>query len=309
MSNELLDDNTQVDEVVEQESPIGEAVESQQQSDSFHSQLPEDLRNDSSLQDFKSLDDLAKSYVNATRMIGNSVRIPSEEAGQEAWQDFYGKLSDVPGVVHVPVGADSNSGELMKVFDKLGRPESPDGYSIEMDPSIQPMVQEEVSQFTQVAHEAGLTKQQAAKLAEWRLGAAEQHLEGMANARKQAESSLQQKWGQDYDNRMAGAKAAARHYANEYGDSFAQLLDGPAGNHPALIEILSTLGENMRESGTVESSSTPNGYGITPQEAAEKIADFRSNAEQVAIYRDVNHPDHKAVMEKITNLYRIKSGG
>jgi hypothetical protein len=308
MSNDLLNEDAPVvTEVVEQESPVAELAEAATQADDFRNLLPEDLRDSPSLKDIKSVGELAKSYEHAQHMIGGSVRVPTEEASEEAWQDFYGKLSSVPGLVRIP--SDTSSEEMQALFNKLGRPESPEGYTIELDPEVAPLIQGEVNEFTKIAHEAGLTKQQVDQLAGWRIGEVEEQMEAMAAQHQAAKESLQQKWGQDYDNRMRGAKAAARHYANEYGESFHELLNSPAGNHPALIEILSKLGESMQESNSISSNSTPNGYGMTPAEAAEKLADFWNNAEMVEIYKNISHPGHKALMAKIDNLYRVRDNG
>ena len=49
----------------------------------FRSSLPEDLREEASLADIKDVGSLAKSYVNAQRMLGSSIRIPGQDAGEE----------------------------------------------------------------------------------------------------------------------------------------------------------------------------------------------------------------------------------
>jgi hypothetical protein len=78
------------------EQPMSDSV-------SFIDSLPEDLRSEPSLADFKDLSGLAKSYVSAQKMLGSSVRIPTEEASPEAREEFYSKLQSVPGVVRIPI--------------------------------------------------------------------------------------------------------------------------------------------------------------------------------------------------------------
>ena len=57
------------------------------------SSMPEGLRDEPSLQTFDSVDKLAKSYVNAVKMIGgnpdNLISIPQEG---ESWDSFYNQL-------------------------------------------------------------------------------------------------------------------------------------------------------------------------------------------------------------------------
>lgn len=58
----------------------------------FLKNLPEDLRNTSELQRVKSLEQLAKNYVEAQKMISGSGRMPAKDAPQEEWDAFYEKL-------------------------------------------------------------------------------------------------------------------------------------------------------------------------------------------------------------------------
>ena len=57
------------------------------------STMPEGLRDEPSLQTFDSVDKLAKSYVNAVKMIGgnpdNLISLPQEG---ESWDSFYNQL-------------------------------------------------------------------------------------------------------------------------------------------------------------------------------------------------------------------------
>jgi len=52
------------------------------------------LDGDANFEKFESVADLAKSYTEATSMIGNSVRFRSEDAGDEARADFNQKMLD-----------------------------------------------------------------------------------------------------------------------------------------------------------------------------------------------------------------------
>ena len=64
--------------------------------------LPEDVKQDPSMQAIQTVDNLAKSYVNAQKMIGaDKIIVPNKYAEENEWKD---------------------------VFTKLGLPESPDKY-------------------------------------------------------------------------------------------------------------------------------------------------------------------------------------
>ena len=102
--------------------------------------LPDDLKNDPSVQLFKgkALPDIVKSYVNAQRMVGaDKVAIPAgKNDTPEAWNEFY---------------------------KRLGRPDDPDGYQLpkpavfpeglEANPDIE-------KGFKVISHNPGLTPKQ-----------------------------------------------------------------------------------------------------------------------------------------------------
>ena len=66
--------------------------------ESWLSSLPEELRSNPTLQDTKSVEALAKRFVDTKSALGASIRIPGEDASDEVRQEFYSKLnSSVPG--------------------------------------------------------------------------------------------------------------------------------------------------------------------------------------------------------------------
>jgi hypothetical protein len=72
---------------------------------SWKDSISEDYRNDPNIEKFTEIDALAKSYINATKMIGqDKVVIPNNNSTEDQWNE---------------------------VYEKLGRPESADKYSLE----------------------------------------------------------------------------------------------------------------------------------------------------------------------------------
>jgi len=95
------------------------------------SAMPEGLRDEPSLQTFDSVDKLAKSYVNAVKMIGgkpeNLISLPQEGESRDS------------------------------IWNQMGRPEQPDGYNFEEFGDENG----ELDGFREFAHDSGLTQQQA----------------------------------------------------------------------------------------------------------------------------------------------------
>lgn len=268
----------------------------------FVDTLSDDLQGLSNLRDFKSANELAKSYVELQRMVGNSVRIPAEDASDEAKQDFLDKIKDVDGVL---IKNDE------KLFDKLGRPEAPEKYNLEelvtQELAGIPEIGQEVENFKALAHEIGLTEDQARKLVDNQVQQRTKQIELQQAVRTDSEQELRKAWGQEYDNRIAAAKQAATIYSEKHGDAMSELIHGPAGNNPALIHILADLAEGFKEKGHEGMQAT--NFGMTPEMALDKIAEKRADPGFMKAYTDDIHPGHKKAVADLAKLYQIANGG
>jgi hypothetical protein len=252
---------------------------------------------DGSLDSGKLLD----SYRNIESKLGSMYSIPTEDASPEKWAEFEQRIASTGRFVSKPV---SNEPEAMDQFyNQLGRPESIDGYDLELAEEIKDFVDPNMlGTYKQVAHEAGLNKQQAQALMDFELERLNQQAELSLQARNSAEQQLRQSWGPDYDNRMAGAKAAASAYAEKYPDAVQELLNGPAGNNPALLSMLSELGHSMRESGHVGAVNAPQ-YGVSSDAAKEQIGEILENRSHA--YHNEYDPRHREAVAKVQKLYSI----
>ena len=267
---------------------------------SFLSSLPEDMRGESSLQDFKDIGGLAKSYVSSQQMLGSSIRIPGEDAGDDQRNDFYSKVQTVPGVVRMPTDPSDTEG-WNAFYSKAGRPETAEGYQINM-----PEGMEASQDMLSMAHDMGLNSQQVNKFVEFQASQQDQANTMQIQSRDSAQEALKQAWGSDYDNRMDGAKAAIRSYADKHPDAVNELINGPAGNNPALMMMLSDLYGGMQEKGIAGAPASSVSYGMTPDEALAQISEIRGNAQHAAF--NSTDPAHGAAVAKMTQLYKAAYG-
>lgn len=267
---------------------------------SFIDNLPEDLRSEPSLADFKDLSGLAKSYVSAQRMLGSSVRIPTEEASPEAREEFYSKLQSVPGIVRIP-----EDGNLNDLYNKLGRPEDPSGYKLTVEGDLDA---QSVEAFKGMAHQLGLNNEQLNKIVEFDKMRADAYMEGMNNYKESAVNTLRKDWGPDFDSRMNGAKEVLKSYAEKYPEYVNELMDGrnPFGNNPVIIKALSELHSVMQEKGAISGSSGVK-YGLSAEDASNQLDDIRSNPNHA--YYNANDPSHEAAVAKVNKLYSVIYGG
>ena len=139
MSNEQITQETvPVDqattETVEQ-TPATAPTAPAEQSSSWKDSISEEFRKDPSIEKFTEIDALAKSYINATRMIGqDKIVIPTKNSTQEAWDEAYAKL---------------------------GRPETADKYNLKIESDIFKMDENAIKSFAEQSHKLGLNNQQA----------------------------------------------------------------------------------------------------------------------------------------------------
>ncbi len=257
----------------------------------FHSQLAEDLRQEASLQSFKDINSLAKSYVHAQKMIGSSVRLPSKDSTPEQIAEFYDKIKDLPNI--------ANLEDRSTLYTKLGRPESPDKYNYGLPQELTENNQT-LNEFSKVAHELGLNNEQAAKIANFQVQRELQAMEQFKADQIEGEKILKQQWGSEYDNKLAQARAAAKMFATKYPDQVKALLSMPTiGNNPAFLDMLSKAGSSLIEQGHVQGLKS-----IQISNAAEKLKAIKSNP----AFGNSMDPSHNKLIAEYNDLAAIVYG-
>jgi len=252
--------------------------------------LPAEYAENAAFKDFKSIEGLAKSYDHLNRERGRSVRIPGEDAGKEDLDKFYAHLTSVKGVMRKPDV--DNQDAMNQFYNSLGRPAEPSGYEIDLGEDNALLDATALDNFKKVGHELGLTTNQLKKVVEFDIQRVRQQKEADVNSATDAISVLQKRWGNEYNNRIAGAKAAFRTYQEQFPEGFSE-LERVAKNNPALVAILSDIGRTMSEKGFI---NAPHAYGgDTPEEAKIKIEEIRSNKD---------HPYHKGDLDAKTKMNR-----
>jgi hypothetical protein len=252
--------------------PVGETVAnaiSDQQADvankEFLGQLPEALREMPALKSVKGAADLATQFVNQQALLGNSLRIPTEDTGEEQRNEFYNRLTEVPGVVRLP-GEDADESVQREFLSKLGVPATPQEYQIQL-PEGQTLEDDYLQVATERAYELGLSSKQLNKVFQRELAEREQAAIDQANYVEQSVVQLKSIWGSDYENRVAGASNALRIYKDEMPEYAAELE--AYANNPLVIKLLSDIGETMQEKGHAGMQAA-NNYGMTVSDAKMK---------------------------------------
>ena len=251
-----------------------EAVAASAAPVSFLESLPEDLRNEPSLRTFTDPGALAKSYVNAQRMIGaDKVPLPGKSATDDEWR---------------------------AVYQKLGAPDDPSGYNLEFKSAS--MNEDEMQSLKSALHQAGLTNRQAQAFANYldnsyteSLGQRESAIE---DARYQGEQELRQEFGKAFEQKVGRAQQAANYLlgGTDMFDSI-ELSDGRLlGDHPDIVRMFSALADQIGED-TIEGQTTE--LIMTPEEASRQIAEM---TRRDGPYWDKMHPEHETYIGEVLRL-------
>ena len=113
--------------VAKSDTPVSPTTETQPAAKTWKEAISEEFRNDPNIEKFTEIDALAKSYINATQMIGkDKVAVPNKNSTDDQWNE---------------------------VYDKLGRPESADKYSLNAKSEVVPIDDNAIKQFAENAHQ------------------------------------------------------------------------------------------------------------------------------------------------------------
>lgn len=252
---------------------------------SFIDTLPDDLKAEACLKDFKDPAALAKSYVHAAKLVGKSVQIPGENATEEEINSFY---------------------------TKLGRPETPEGYEVSSVltektdlVNMLPGLETEVAEFSTIAHKLGLSKEAAKTLVEWQVTNAEKQMTEIRQANKEAleasRAALKDMWGTDVDANTAAANNTARALAVKYPAEMEALLHSDAARNPLVMVMLAELGNSYKEG---SSYGEVNNISADAREQAQREIE-RIKQDPTHPYRNRSHPKHWETVNQVNKLYDI----
>lgn len=275
------------------------STETSGESQTWLSELPEDLRADPSIKDFKDPAGLAKSYIHLNRTLGNSVRIPSEDASEEARAEFLSKITQVDGVLKKP---DPNKPEEVEAFYKaLGRPDKPEDYDIKLPQDVpEDLVNsDELAGAKNKFHELGLNSAQADALVKYELSRQMQEVDKMNQQVELSRQNLKNMWGSDFDARKNAAKNYAELMGKKHPEATQQLMQ-QVNTNPLVYDMMAELGKIYQERGHIKGQGIQQ-FGLTPEEARAKISEIRNNPRHPV--NNSSDPNHEAGVEELRKLY------
>lgn len=269
----IMQSDTQQDAAVSDQSQPQETT-----SVDFQTLIPEEYREERSLQNFQNMNDFVKSYLHSQKLVGaDKIPVPNKMATDDDWNE---------------------------VYKRLGRPNSPDEYQYQL-PEQNKLDDATLKAFSEQAHKLGLLPKQAQGIIDYYNGLAQQSEQSSSmqqeTARLEAETVLRKEYGPAYDNKINAAKNLA---TNTLGAEFLRdtvLQDGSRlGDNPQVVKAFATLAEKLSEDNLVQGDVAS---AMTIKEINDEIS---SLTQPGSAYWNKTHINHKKAVEEVQRLYQLK---
>jgi hypothetical protein len=244
-------------------------------SDDWKSGLPIEMQSDPSLQHIGSVEGMAKSFINAQKMVGaEKLAVPGNWATDEDWD---------------------------LVYNKLGRPAESSEYEFELGEDAN---EEFTDWFRDAAHKSGLSNRQAAQLAEayseFSGNALQQSETQLEQHREAVETELRQEYGGQFQEKMDAANEMLKEFdAPDLTDM--RMADGTLlGDNPEMVRLMVKLSDyiakEISEDGLAGRNSRPS---LSDSDLQARISTLTAKNTP---YWEKMHPDHDRVVSEVLRL-------
>lgn len=269
-----------------QDLAVEQENQDQQQIVDWREKLDPSIKEHPSLKNFKSEGDLAKSWVEAQKLIGrDKIPVPGEKATKADW--------DI-------------------VFDRLGRPKTVDGYVIPeiKYPEGYPVPSKEFNeQLKAKAFQLGLLPAQINELYNWFMGNEIDEYNKFVNGRQESrvagENALRKEWGAAFEQNFQIAEQAV----NKFGtDQFIEKLKASGlNNDPDMVKFIADMAKNFSEDKITGKSA---GLTLSPDEAKAEIAKIQAEAmkDKNHVMNNKHHPEYEYFLNKWKSLHEMAYG-
>lgn len=166
-----------------------------------------------SLEQFKTPEDLAKSYIETKSMVGNSIVLPGKDAGEDDQKKFHENLmSKVDGLMLKPNFDDQEQSDSF--YKMAGKPDEATKYEADVPEGFTPN-EDRAKLLKDIAFESGLSKKQYKGIME-KVYAADLKVQQSAKDEFTKESdALKLEWGSAYDTKIDTAVALSNQFFGE----------------------------------------------------------------------------------------------
>jgi hypothetical protein len=241
--------------------------------------LPEELQDNATLQQYKTRDEALKGLVETKSMLGNAIRIPGENAAEEDRQAFLEKLTaKVPELMKRP---DDDDPEFWETF---GTPKEASEYQVPEGVTL-PDGSEAV--LREVMLEAKLSKRQAERMLQAMSKRGQEVTQQTEAQKSESEKALRSEWGAAYDDRMKAIKALESKFD----------LATPQGRY--------ALAKSLMGGGAEFAAQPETSTAVSPSEAQAQIAEIDANP----AYWDRSDPRQQSLVKRRMELLKFAYPG
>jgi hypothetical protein len=189
----------------------------------------------------------------------------------------------------------------------MGRPESADKYSLNIKSDVIPFEETAIKSFQEQAHKLGLNNQQAQGVLDFYKntteGSIQQSKVDTETAQAQAQQSLRQEWGREYDANISKAKSLAK--ANVSAEVLLmELKDGTrVGDHPEIVKGFAKIANLLSEDKIVSTEAENMDRSTDIQQEIDQIMNDKTGP-----YWNKSHPNHDKTVQQVYTLREMLSG-
>lgn len=276
-------------------TPEGDPAPSLTPYQEFLEMLPDDIKENPSLADFKGdtigdvVGKLAKSFIHTKKLVGADksklLKYPSSDSPKEDWDDFY---------------------------SKIGRPDDVDGYGLSDLTKELSFDESALKAVAEAAHANGVSKDAFSQIIKAYSG----YVQSAMDVQEKEYEAMQEKytadlkgrWGAAYEqktnNLMRVLKEKASPEFLEMAKENPKIFD-----NPVFIETIDNLVKMSAEDGGPNSGSSGSGdVAMTPTEARAAIAAMDSDKDKMKILMDRDSPQREFLLKERERLFKFAYG-
>ena len=261
--------------------------------------MPEVLREAPMLAKASTPEEALQQLQNAAQHMGNSIRIPGEDAGEEDWSKFNSRLLEkVPGLMPKPdVESDEN---LQTVYKAMGQPDAPSKYQFEV-PEGRNAEDVPLETIQQLAHKAGLNQKQFNTILGGLMAKEWENQDQFSQEQTEDLKALQTDWGlATQQNMQAVTNWLSLTNAPESLVNMAKDSKLSAADYKWLHSVAVA---NASQTALTQLPKNDQEVPLTPQEALHKIDEILGNPEHP--YFKASARGHQAAVKKMIDLHRF----
>ena len=248
--------------------------------------LPETMRADPALKDFKDVGALAQSFIETKSLVGKSIRPPGPEAKPEDKKAFVDRLLQIePALVYAP---DGDPAAVERMWKRLGLPSKPEEYEVPEDATKAGL---DVNDLRALAAKTKLTKGQFRDLVAT-MSAATLEQKRLAALDKVA---LEQEWGEAKEERTLAAHAAAM----KMGLDESEVKALTPKQLRAFFAVAKAVGVNRSEFRR-QADGGGGAEPLAPGEAQRQMDEIRGNPHYFDAY--TNPSEHRRLVSRMSEL-------